>query len=71
MEEVRYSRVVKNAWGDGYMPHEGMDFVTCPKCGNGVFRCNPQCIPTDAKTWTIEFECTRCKHIVGLTEERR
>lgn len=71
MNEVRYSRVVKNACGNGYVPHEGMDFVTCPKCGNGKFRSYPQSVNTEAKEWTFEFECTRCKHIIGLTEERR
>lgn len=55
---------------NGYTPHKGMDFFTCPKCGNGKFRSYPQSVNTEVKEWTFEFECTRCKHIVGLTEER-
>lgn len=71
MNNVKYPRAVGDAFGIGYVPHSGMDFVTCPKCGNGQFRCNPQSIPVDCDKWTIEYECTRCKHIIGLVEERK
>ena len=62
---------MKNSVENGYIPHRDMDHFTCSSCGNGTFRSYPQSVPTNAEVWTFEFECTRCRHIVGLTEERR
>ncbi len=55
--------------GDGYLPdHDGTDYFTCPKCGCGEFDSFPQTVPADRSVrWTYEYQCSRCKTIIGLT----
>ena len=52
---------------NGYIPHSGMSYFVCPRCGNGEFRCPPQSVPTEYTTWTFEHICCRCGHMIGLT----
>ena len=54
---------------NGYVPHKGMDYFTCPKCGNGVFVSYPQTVVTGADVWTFEYECTKCKHRIAMNQK--
>lgn len=56
--------------GEGYIPHDGMRYFTCPYCGFGEFRSYPQTIPTDGGSWTYEYHCVRCGRMTGLTVRR-
>lgn len=53
--------------GDGYCPHEGMGYFTCPNCGCGEWISYPQAVPTDGRKWTYEYNCARCGKMMGLT----
>lgn len=55
--------------GEGYLPdHDGTMYFTCPKCGCGEFDTFPQTIPANRDVrWTYEYQCVRCKAILGLT----
>ncbi|MBQ1293270.1 MAG: hypothetical protein IIY21_04485 [Clostridiales bacterium] len=52
---------------NGYIPHIGSAHFRCINCGGDSFRSHPQCAPIDAKCWTWEFYCERCKQIMTLT----
>lgn len=51
----------------------GLDFATgyftCPRCGNGVFRCYPQTIALNRKQQTIEYTCTKCNNVTAMVQE--
>lgn len=55
--------------GDGYLPdHDGTAYFTCPRCGCGEFDTFAQTVPADRDVrWTYEYQCARCKTIIGLT----
>lgn len=54
--------------GEGYHPHGGMGYFTCPYCGCGEWVSYPQSAPADgSKTWTYEYHCARCGKMMGLT----
>ena len=56
------------ARGEGYCPHNGMGYFTCPNCGCGEWVSYPQSGPSDrSKTWTWEYHCARCGKMMGLT----
>ena len=56
--------------GEGYCPHNGMGYFTCPNCGCGEWVSYPQSVPTDrSKTWTYEYHCARCGKMMGLTRK--
>ena len=56
--------------GEGYMPHAGMRYFKCPRCGGETFKDIPQGVPMDAEIWTYEMKCTGCGQIMGLTTIR-
>ena len=51
----------------------GTDFATgyftCPRCGNGTFRCYPQTMVVGAKEQTIEYTCTKCRNVTAMVVE--
>lgn len=53
--------------GDGYMPHAGMKYFCCPKCGCERFKTVPQAVRVDATVWTWEYTCMECGQGMGLT----
>lgn len=58
--------------GDGYIPHNGMGYFTCPNCGCGEWVSYPQSTPVDrSKTWTYEYCCAKCGKMMGLTLKGR
>ena len=55
--------------GNGYLPdHDGTVYFVCPRCGCGEFDTFAQTVPADRNVrWTYEYQCSRCKTIIGLT----
>ena len=63
----KYTREEMKNKGKGYIPHEGMSFVICPKCGHDVFTSYPQSVSLSSPTWTYEHVCVNCGHMIGIT----
>ena len=57
--------------GNGYIPHSGMGYFKCPRCGSETFKDIPQGIPYESEIWTFEYKCAGCGKIMGLTVIRR
>ena len=51
----------------GYIPHDGMCLIACPKCGHTKFVCYPQGVSNTAEYWTYEHVCEKCGQMVGIT----
>ena len=57
-----------NDYPEGYMPHAYMGEFECKRCGCTKFKVHPQSAPADRRrTWTWEYTCAMCGHMMGLT----
>lgn len=67
---MKYSEKDFPSIKEGYLPHQGMGQFTCEKCGGNVFETFPQGISLNAPTWTYEYYCVKCGHMMGMTVKR-